>query len=195
LFLFFKKAAVAATLIVIASEAYFVWRGDTVPGNLWIMLCGLVGMSIGETIWPVFIRTIRSSLARRRITNGVIISAVAAYFIVQSELGFNRIDLPVYLWGIPSIVALFYLAYGWFLSMPTLSSWLQLLGRYSLISYIVQMALIQLVKSLQSSLAVAFSFWLIFGVVLFTMGLMIAALDREIRKRKTLQKSYQFVFG
>ena len=194
-FLSFRKAGVAVSILVIAFEAYFVRMGYQLPGNLWIVICGLAGMTVGATVWPDFIKTIQSSLIRRSVTTGVLLLIVAAYYGISIGLDFNRYNMPVYLLGVISIIAIFYLSYDWVSSALIVSSWLQLLGRYSLISYIFQMSLIRVALVIQSYLQVTFSYWLIFFIVLFMVSLTITVLDEEIRRNRALQKSYKFIFG
>jgi hypothetical protein len=194
-FLSFRTAGVAASMIAIVSEEVVVRMGYAVPGNLWIVFCGLAGMTIGATIWPGFMRAVRVNSLQRWMTTGIVLSAATAYYVVSIGWNLNRSDMPIYLWGVASIVAALYLSYGWFSSMPTVRTWLQLLGRYSLISYLLQMALIRLAFSAQSSLAVVLSYGWIFLIVVLVVGLAIAFLDKEIRKSMILEKSYRLVFG
>jgi hypothetical protein len=171
-FLAFRKAGVVVTIVAVVFEGYLVRMGHAVPGNLWIVLCGLAGMTIGATIWPGFVRAVRAGSIQRWATTGLVLSAVAAYYAGSLGWNLNRNDLSVYLWGVAGMIAAMYLSYGWFSSMPTIGAWLRLLGQYSLISYLLQMALIRLM-----------------------VGLAIALLDREIRKNVMLHKSYRLVFG
>jgi peptidoglycan/LPS O-acetylase OafA/YrhL len=195
-FLLFQTTGVVVTIGAVVSEVYLARTGYSVPGNLWIVLCGLAGMTAGITIWPVFMKTIRAASLQRVITTGVLLTAVITYYVVSLRSDVNRYDLPVYLWGVASIIAVLYLSYGALCSVPTVGSWLQLLGRYSLISYLVQMILIRLALSVQSSyFAVAVSYWVIFLVVLSAVGLTVASLDKELRKNRALLKSYTLIFG
>jgi peptidoglycan/LPS O-acetylase OafA/YrhL len=152
-------------------------------------------MIVGVTVWPLFVGGGRPSSSRRWLTIGGALSAAAAYFLVSVGLDIHRDNLPVYLWGVASIIAVFYISYGWFSSIPTISAWLQLLGRYSLVSYLLQMTIIRLALGTQSHFGLALSYGLIFLLVLFMVGLTIFMLDKEIRKSKTIQKSYRLVFG
>lgn len=194
-FLSFKRVGIVISLLVIGSATYFTRFGYNVPGNLWIVLCGLAGMTIGATLWPQFTRTINGNSGRRWPVIGIVFSAMAAYYLAGVYLDFDRNDLPVYLWGVTSIVAVFYISYSWFSSVPALSAWLQLLGRYSLISYLFQMSLFRLALNAESRLGVTLSYGLILLGVLFTVGVTIVFLDKEIHKRSVLQKSYQLIFG
>jgi peptidoglycan/LPS O-acetylase OafA/YrhL len=152
-------------------------------------------MIVGVTLWPLFVWEVRPISSRRWPTVGVALSAAAAYFLISIGLDIHRDNLLVYLWGVASIIAVFYISYGWFSSIPTISAWLQLLGRYSLVSYLLQMTIIRLALGTQSHFGLALSYGLIFLLVLFMVGLTIFMLDKEIRKSKTIQKSYRLVFG
>jgi len=194
-FLSCRTAGVAISIVAIVAEEYFTRMGYAVPGNLWIVLCGLAGMTLGATIWPGFVRAIRASAIQRWMATGMVVSAVTAYYVISIGWNLNRSEMPVYLWGVAGMIAVLYLSSGWFASLPTISAWLRLLGRYSLVSYLLQMALIRLAFSAQSALAVALSYWWVFLIVTFTVGLVIALLDKEVRKNVMLQKSYGLVFG
>jgi len=194
-FLYLKNTGRVLALLIIAFAAYLAWSGHVVPGNLWIILCGLAGMVVGVTVWPLFVWEIRPSSSRRWFTVGGALSAAAAYFLISIGLDIHRDNLPVYLWGVASIIAVFYLSYGWFSSIPTISDWLQLLGRYSLVSYLSQMTIFRLALGAQSHFGVALSYWLTLLAVLFMVSLMVFMLDKEIRESKTFQKSYRLVFG
>lgn len=194
-FLLFKTAGVVISILLIASEAYLVGMGSTVPGNLWIVLCGLAGMTAGVTVWPAFIQAIHAGSARRWITTGLALSVVIAYYVISIGFGFNRRYLPVYLMGVAGIIVVCYLSYDWFSSTPAMSSWLQLLGRYSLISYISQMILIRTVLTIQTQFAVAWSYWFVFLVVISMLGLIVMGLDQEVRKSKAIRNTYRLIFG
>jgi len=195
LFLAFRMTGVAVSIMAIVTEEYLVQTGHVIPGNYWIVLCGLAGMTIGATIWPSFVKVICVIPHKRWMLILMALSAVGAYYAVSIGWSVNRGHLPVYLWGVAGVLAALYLSHGWFVSMPTINGWLRLVGRYSLISYLFQMALFRLALSAQSFLAVALPYWWMFVIVVLMVSVMISLLDREIRKNVIFQKSYQLVFG
>ena len=123
------------------------------------------------------------------------LAGVAIYYSLRIWFGYGKGDILVYLFGITCILSFFYFTYPWFSRWARTNELLLWLGRYSLIAYIGQMAIIWGWHrvSIRFADSIPFVAHLILAGVF--MVLLIWLIDYLRNKSRVVQRTYIFFFG
>jgi len=143
----------------------------TISSNLWLLLCGLAGMTIGFWFDGSKIQRItRDPTGCVYLFVFGLLGATTHYTLFLLS-GVTRRNLLVYLLGVISIVTIVYAAHRWYQSRGYFEEWVRLLGRYSLTCYVLQMGILWglwwLASSLETSISFPIALVVSFGILEF----------------------------
>ena len=182
-------------LAIIFSELFIYYQGKDVALNHWIMACGAGGFLAGRLIASDWYK--RSPLHNRKHITLLLVAmvSVALYFYIKSHWHHGSRDMPIYLFGITSILAMAYLSYPLFSGFKIITSYIDILGRYSPVSYIWQMCIIASLSALKTRLALEDSYVMDFFIVIVALLASIQILNTVLMKSILARKYYLWLFG
>jgi hypothetical protein len=194
-FLLNMRMGIILALAIIFSELVIFYQGKEVALNHWIMACGAGGFLAGRVITSDWYRNSRLHRIRHAALILTAIIAVALYFYIKLHWHPGSRDIPLYLFGITSILAMTYLSYPLFLGFGTLNFYVDILGRYSLVSYIWQMGLIAALGYLKTGAGMSTPYLVDFTIIMLILLVSIRLLDYVLAKIPLANKSYKWLFG
>lgn len=179
---------------ILAAGVISVLGGNRLSPNCWLVYCGLGGVLCGYLLNGSWLHKICETTQCRSIGVALALLGTAAYYTLIASYGYTRTDIHVYLLGIACIFFTLYLSHVWLWPNNILDRTLQLVGRYSLLSYIGQMALLWGLLSLGKPYLPA-SYWLILPIAACIMVVSIKMLDFLLHRSKPLRATYSAIFG
>lgn len=165
-----------------------------IPPNLWLILCGLAGMTLGFWFDAAMISRITRTTFRLTLLLAVSLVGAATHYTLLFMSAFTRDNLFVYLLGVVSMVTLLYVSHRWCQPHSYIDEWIRLLGRYSLICYVLQMGILWGLWWLVSLLAITASFTLALATSLLVLIVIVWLMDRLISEHQAFKKVYGYAF-
>jgi len=161
--------------------------------NIWMLICGACGIWIGLAFKG------RTDLAVYRKRWGVIVLVILLAGLISHfwlfYFGATRKDILIYLLGVVTVngfILIFLSRYIMMIKM--ISNYMQLLGRYSLISYLWQMNIIWCLIYLSLYLKITPEYFRDVMVVLVLLIGSILVVDYTRRKLSWFDSLYRFIF-
>jgi hypothetical protein len=192
--LLLQRKTGAFTWLVVIATIIVSLPGVSVAPNLWLILCGLVGMALG--FW--FNEGRIAEGARRSLGPPLLLAFCLAGAAIHYTLFFlwavTRDNLLVYLLGVVSVVTLIFISHRWRQPPSHVDEGIRLLGRYSLVCYVLQMGILWGLWWLASSIAMPFSFVFASAASLAILLLIIWLIERLICAHQTFKKMYSYAF-
>ena len=192
LYLQYKTGMLTWFVLIGVSIASFVLM--VIPPNLWLVLCGLAGMTLGFWFDAAMIALITRTTFRLTLLLVCSLVGAAIHYILLFMSVFTRDNLFVYLLGVISMVTLLYISHRWCRPHSYIDEWSRLLGRYSLICYVLQMGILWGLWWLMSLLAITVSFALALAMSLLVLIAIVWLMDRLISEHQAFKKVYGYAF-
>jgi len=182
-------------LAIIFSELFIYYQGRDVALNHWIMACGAGGFLVGRLIASDWHK--KSHLHNRKFITPLLVAtvSVALYFYLKPLWLPGTRNMPIYLFGITSILAMTYLCYPLFSGFAIFTSYIDILGRYSLVSYIWQMCIIASLSALRVHIDLGSSYIVEFTIVMAILLASIHLLSTVLMRSVLARKYYGWLFG
>ena len=193
--LYLKRAGIVLASVMLGSVIIMGFMGQPVATNLWVILCGVAGVFVGSFIRPSWGRVITEGSRVTMALLGFGVVAVTVYCYIRATGDYTKHYMHVYLFGVTSILGTMYLASFWFKRLVLLDRLVRLLGRYPLISYIWQMAIIRLFVVVQNKYDFTFSYGINVTIVTVLLLLSVILLHRLLQRTETARRVYVSVFG
>ena len=195
LLLWARSAGRLLSVMLVSAGIWYSIGGGVIPPNLWLVLCGLAGISGGYVLrTPAFTR-LESDAGLRSAALACTVAVALAHYVLLGFYDFGRNDLHVYLLGVVSIVSAIYFSYPWMTAGTVMERGIRLIGRHSLACYIGQMAILWSLRLSASALQVSFGYWSGLALSLSVMIVMIVLLDRAMERSESLKRVYQLFLG
>jgi|SRR5215813_8609819 len=187
------KTGLFTWLVVIAISMTSV-LSVIVPPNYWLILCGLCGMTIGFWFDEGRIARITRMKLGLTLLLGFGLVGVVSHYTLLILRAFTRDNLFVYLLGVVSMVTLVYISHRWLQPHSHVDEGVRLLGRYSLVCYVLQMGILWGLWWLSYSVAIPASFGLSLSTSFVILFLVIWLIDRLISDHQVFKKIYGYAF-
>jgi hypothetical protein len=194
LFLHFQHKTGMFTWFVLIGTSIASLVLISIPPNLWLILCGLVGMTLGFWFDAAMIARITRTTFGLTLLLVFSLVGAATHYTLLFLSAFTRDNLFVYLLGVVSMVTLLYISHRWCQPHSYIDEWLRLLGRYSLICYVLQMGILWGLWWLMSLLAITVSFILALATSLLVLIAIVWLMDRLISEHQAFKKVYGYAF-
>lgn len=165
-----------------------------IPPNLWLILCGLAGMAFGFWFDAAMIARITRTTFRLTLLLIFSLAGAATHYSLLFMSAVTRDNLFVYLLGVVSMVTLLYISHWWCRPHSYIDEWSRLLGRYSLICYVLQMGILWGLWWLMSLLVITISFTLALATSLVVLIAIVWLMDRLISEHQAFKKVYGYAF-